>query len=320
MTHRPGTGVLLGAYALAPAAPDAQAELYAGLIDLGIAGLELPLPAEGPLEAQVAWEARHLQPGWDLLVTCIPTVMKRLGKDAAYGLSSTDDDARAHALADVARARDLAVRLAHTHGARRVVGIQVHSAPGPLAGSRDALQRSLDEILTWDLAGAEIVLEHCDAYLPGQTAEKGFWSLADETAAVRATGAGPDRIGVGINWGRSAIEGRSAATALAHVRRAADDGVLRAVVLSGATDTETPWGPAWSDGHIAPRGTDPALALSSNSLLGPDEVRAALAVDPAHVAVKIAVRPLDADVATRLAVARAALELVSTARVGTSAA
>lgn len=310
----PAPAPLLGAYAMAPAEPAAAEAFYAGVAGLDISGLELPLGLPGSAGLEPTWFAHNVQPDWDLLVTCIPTVMGRLSTEAAYGLSSSDDDARRHALDDVARARDLAVRLADEHGRRRVVAIQVHSAPGPGHASTAAFARSLEEIVGWDLAGAEVLVEHCDARVPDQQAAKGFWSLADEIAAIGQVG----HVGVSINWGRSAIEGRSAATALEHVTTATDAGVLRAVVLSGATGAVTPWGPSWGDAHIPPRGQDPALAASAASLLGPAEIAATLdaAGSGTLVAVKVSVRPADADVPTRLAVARAALDLVATARSG----
>lgn len=315
MTTHTTPGTLLGAYAMAPKDPEGARRFYAGVAELGVAGLELPLPADVPLDEQAAWEAACLDPAWDLLVTCIPTVMGRLGSLPEYGLSSTDEAGRARALADVAQARDLAVRLADQHGRQRVIGIQVHSAPGPHAGSREALTRSLAEIASWDLAGAEVLIEHCDARLAGQAPAKGFWSIEDEITAVHAAAGTGARIGLSLNWGRSAIEGRSAQTPVAHARAARDAGLLRAVVLSGASDVETAWGPAWGDAHIAPRGAAAALEASAASLLGVEEAAATLAAgEPDLVAVKISVRPADADVETRLAVARAALDQVREAR------
>jgi len=307
--------LLLGAYAMAPAGLKAEEAFYAGVADLGVGGLEFPLALEGAPSLEPSWLVRNVRPAWDLLVTCIPTVMGRLLREPAYGLASVDEAGRSLALVDVARARDLALGLADEHGRRRVVAIQVHSAPGPTGGSRDALSRSLAQILEWDLAGAVLLVEHCDAPVPGQLAAKGFWSIQDEIAAVRAVGVDADRLGLSINWGRSAIEGHSAGTAIEHVRAAVDAGVLRAVVLSGASDVPTPWGPAWSDAHIPPRGADPALAASAASLLGQEEITATLraAGDVPRIAVKVSVRPKDADVPTRLAVARAALAQVTQA-------
>ncbi len=309
------TDLLLGAYAMAPADPAAEEAFYTGVAELGIGGLELPLPLPGARCLHLAWFTRNVRPEWDLLVTCIPTVMGRLASTPGYGLASSDEAGRALALADVGRARDLALLLADTHGRRRVVGIQVHTAPGPVGGSRDALARSLEQLLAWDLAGAELMIEHCDALVPCQVAAKGFLTLEDEIAAVHATGAGADRLGLSINWGRSAIEGRSARTAVGQVRAAAEAGLLRAVVLSGAAATSTPWGPAWGDAHIPPRGDDAALEASTESLLGADQIAETLlaAGDTPRRAVKVSVRPREADVPTRLALTRATLEAVCSA-------
>lgn len=312
---------LLGAYAMAPADPAERHAFYAALAELPVGGLELPVPEDGDDSEHPGWGAL-VPTSWDLLATCIPTVMGRLGRHPDYGLGSRDDDGRARALADVRRGADLAVRVAERDGRRRVVAIQVHSAPGPRLGSGDALSRSLDEILTWDLAGARVLVEHCDALVPGQAPAKGFLPLEDEIAAVRrvvgdaTVDPGEAAAGLSVNWGRSAIEGRSAATPVEHLAAAAEAGLLGAVVFSGATDVETAWGPAWGDAHIPPRGDLAALAPSSASLLDPAAVRAALqAAGPAcRLAVKVSVRPTDADVATRLAVARAALDLVAAAR------
>lgn len=309
-------GILLAGYMMAPADAAGEDAFFEGLTSLDIAGLEYAMPVEGTRSLEPGWVERNVQPGWDLMVTLVPSMMVRLSTDPAYGLSSTDETSRAHALADIARARDLAVRLADAHGHRRVVAIELHSAPGPRGGSADALARSIEQILRWDVAGAEILLEHCDAAVEGRTAAKGFWSLEDEIAAVRAVGLAPDVLGMSVNWGRSVIEGRSTATAVEHVQAVAEAGLLRALVFSGATGEESPWAPAWADTHIPARGDDPALAISAASLLGIDEIAETLRVagNVPRIGLKVAVRPTDADVATRLAVAQASIALIDAAR------
>ncbi|QTE29201.1 DUF4862 family protein [Pengzhenrongella sicca] len=310
------SGLLLAGYAMAPSDPEDEAEFFAGVAELGVGGLEYALPVEGTPSLEPSWVTRNVRPDWDLLVTLVPTLMARLGKEPGYGLGSTDEGCRAKALADIGRARDLAVRLADEHGRRRVVAIEVHSAPGPRGGSREAFAKSLDEILTWDLAGAELLVEHCDAYLPGQSVAKGFWKLEDELAAVQAVGVAPEVLGMSVNWGRSVIEGRDIALAVEHTKAVAEAGLLRALVFSGASGAETAWAPAWADTHIWPRGDDPALALASDSLLGPAEMLDTLRVagDVPRVGLKIAMRPADASVATRLAVAKAALTEIAVAQ------
>lgn len=293
----------LGAYALvAGLDADATRTTYRALADLPIAGLEVPLAAAS---AGQAWWDQHVDAAWDLVVTAVPTVMQRLAQDPGYGLASDHEDGRRAALDDVAAAAALARDLAQRSGRARVGAVQVHSAPRAPRGTREALARSLDAIDRLDLAGALVTIEHCDATRPGRAPEKGFLEVDDELAVL----AGRSQR-LTVNWGRSAIEGRSATTPVDHVRAAAAAGLLGGVMFSGATDVATAWGPAWQDGHIAPRGDDPALAASSESLLGRDEVRATLdaaAGSAAYVGVKITVHPDLSDPAGRVAVARAAL-------------
>lgn len=306
----------VSAYITAPTDPAAEDRFFDAVADLDLAGLEFALQPEGHRTLEPAWIDAHVPAVRDLVVSLVPTMTARRADVPAYGLASTDAEQRARAIDDVARARDLAHVLADRHGVRRVSAVEVHSAPGPLLGSRDAFERSLDEILGWDLAGAELLVEHCDALVPGQTPAKGFLGLDDEIALVQSFGLAPDLLGMVVNWGRSAIEGRDTATPVAHTRAVADAGLLRLLVLSGATDADTAWGAAWGDMHIPPRGDHPALAASSASLLGPPEIAATLAAagDVPRIGLKWGVRPLDADVATRLAVVTATIDQVAAAR------
>lgn len=308
--------LFVSAYITAPTGHAAEDAFFDAVATLDVGGLEYALHPEGTRTLEPAWVDAHVPAAWDLVVTLVPTMTVRRAHRPAYGLGSTDEEQRRHALADVARARDLARALADRHGRRRVAAIEVHSAPGPRDGSLDALTRSLDEVLGWDLAGAELLLEHCDALVEGQEPAKGFHRLEDELRVVQGFGLAPDVLGMSVNWGRSAIEGRDPALAVAHTRAVADAGLLRALVLSGATDVDSAWGPAWSDTHIPPRGEDPALAASAVSLLGPDEVAATLAAagDVPRVGLKWAARPAEADVAARLAIVRASIDQVVAAR------
>ncbi len=106
--------VVLAAYVLvAGLDATAAAQVHAGLGDLPIDGLELPL-AEAHLGSPVLSD--HLRPAWELVVTCVPTVLGRLAADPAYGLASADPAGRARAVADLRQARDLAADLAQRDG------------------------------------------------------------------------------------------------------------------------------------------------------------------------------------------------------------
>ncbi|MGP7959562.1 DUF4862 family protein [Sanguibacter sp. A247] len=307
---------VLGAYALAPSTDADRAEFYAALADLPIDALEHPLAMPDDPACDATSILRDTPAHLDLVVTCIPRTMKKLAADGSYGLASSNPAGRAAALADIAEVRDLARDLADRSGRARIRTIEIHTAPAPsdasargTVGTSDAMRWSLDEITSWDLTGADVVIEHCDALVAGQEPAKGFWTLEDEITALLDHG--HPALGLMLNWGRSAIEGRSAATPVAHAEAARASGLLRGVMFSGATDAATPWGAPWGDAHIAPSGDAHALASSADSLLDAAAVASVLAVAGPleHVGMKIAAAP-GTDLAGRIALAQAALDLL----------
>lgn len=242
----PEPGLTIGAYALFAGLSDdrlpAAYRALASLPELGL--LEMPL-ADAVGDRRALGAMRNGLPAlvgerWSVVVTCIPTVMDRLAVNLRYGLASIDDEGRAAAVADVRRALGVAVQSAQAGGRQRVTAIQVHSAPGGAVASAVALERSLVELLGTDAAGADLVIEHCDAARPGRVPEKGFLELADELAVLASLDHA--RAGCTINWGRSAIEGRSAQTPLEHVEAAAGRGLLKGLMFSGATPAAGPGG------------------------------------------------------------------------------
>ena len=81
---------------------------YRGLEALPLVGaLEMPL-AEALGERASLGRLQNGLPGvvddpWDVVRTCVATVMGRLGSDPHYGLASDDADGRRAAVADVRR-------------------------------------------------------------------------------------------------------------------------------------------------------------------------------------------------------------------------
>ena len=65
------------------------------------------------------------------------------------------------------------------------------------------------------------------------------------------------RLGVLVNWGRSAIEGRNAATATEHIALAHDAGLLRGLMFSGCSGDAASRGGAWANMHLPPQLTAP---------------------------------------------------------------
>ena len=282
---------IVGAYASLPA-PESEADYYALLAEQPwVSGVEIPYP--GQLADHGGVLASRLAPHWDFnTVTAIPGTMQNVWKDGGFGLASPDGAGRQAAI-EFTRAlnRDLG-QLCERAGRPLVARVQLHSAPTRRAQA-DAFKRSLEELEAWDWCGAALVVEHCDRFIPEQTPEKGFLSLESEIDIVGGLG-----IGIHINWGRSAVEGRGADTAYEHVREAGGRGVLDGVVFSGAGPEETQYGYAWIDGHLPAQADEPA-SLMSDTEIGRC-ARAALGSGCHYLGAKVCV-PKDATLEERLA-------------------
>jgi len=309
-------GLVVGAYALfAGLADEDLAAAYRALESLpAIGALEMPL-AEALGERAALGPPRQGLPGvvadwWDVVVTAIPTVMARLDADPRYGLASTDRLGREAALADALRAVRLARDAAQHAGRVRVPAIELHSAPrAPLANAA-ALERSLTQLLEADMTGVRLVLEHCDATRPGQASEKGFLDLDVELGVLGAVD--DPRLGITVNWGRSAIEGRSAAAPLEHVRLTTSVGRLAGLMFSGASAHGGPWGGPWQDGHIAPRDSGGSDTWPE-SLLGIEEITEAVSAatgSGCYFGHKVTSGPPTTPVSERLAIARSTGEMI----------
>lgn len=268
---------MVSAYTLCAGAgwsPDEQQRVWSEVLAMeGVCGLEIPW--RGGLSPWTpGWvSARSIQQGpASHLLTLIPQTMDRVAVDPAYGLASPDRRGRQCAVSDVARAFDDVRRLANTCGTPQVRAVSVFSAPPSRSGaaSAAALTQSLLDLAAHDRAGAELWVEHCDAPERGPFV-KGFLPIAEEISAVMAAAQDAPGIGLSVNWGRSAIEGRSAAHAQQHLVQAAAAGALSHLVFSGCADVPTAFGPAWDDVHVPPR------PVCDASTLGPEHVAEAAA-------------------------------------------
>lgn len=302
--------VHLGAYAASPCHaawdPAAEGAYYAGLRRLDLAGLEHPY--YGRLHRfDDAWFLEQLDPAWTLALTTIPGVFERLKEDVHFGLASGDPGGRERALDFIEGARRTVLHLHRYLGRRVVRAVLLHSAPRLGSGARsspEAFASSLSALRARDWDGASLLVEHCDAFTPARPPDKGFLSLEDEAAAVRlSSGAAP--AGLLVNWGRSAVETRSAAGPLEHIARARDAGLLRGLFFSGATPSHPLYG-EWRDSHA------PFRELVPESLLGAPEAAAALAAagEPELVGLKMQALPKTLGVPERLDFVRRNLELL----------
>jgi len=249
---------------------EAEEALFAGLSRLDLAGLELPYT--GRLHRHDdAWLIDRLRPQWNFILTLLPGTMERLKTDPLFGLASADADGRRRALDFAESARRTVEHLNGFLGRPAVRAVELHSAPRLGAGAKsslDAFADSLSLLRRLDWRGAELFVEHCDAAVPGQEAEKGFLRLEDECAAIKLS-EGPTPAKILLNWARSAIETRSAEGPLEHLRRAKEADILGGLFFSGCTRDHPDYG-SWKDSHA------PFSSSCPQSLLTPAAAKAAL--------------------------------------------
>lgn len=319
--------LILGAYAASPATlawdHQAEAEYLDRVAELpGVVGLEVMLTGRSDEDRRQLDVAAR--PEWDLVLTPLLATVLRNAQDPDFGLASPTDEGRHLAIELAAGVRDQVRRLNDAAGRPSVIAVELHSAPGRRA-SRSALASSLEVIGGWEWDGVALTVEHCDAYQPHTNPQKGYLSLADELDVVTRN---PAFGGMTINWGRSAIEGRSTTTPIEHIRAAVAADALTGVIFSGAGAVPSAFGGPWEDAHLPPvGGFTPASggfasasgdedATEPTSLLGPSQIADTLAAAAGHqrfTGIKIGVRPRDMPLERRLAYLRTAVRLVSQA-------
>lgn len=258
---------VVGAYPASPAhkvwdpvQEDALFQLLAS--DERISDLEIPwLGSIHPHNN--SWLMSNFPINLGAVITSIPFVMSRVGKDDNYGLASSDEIGRSAALDDLKEIRRAIEIFNSTAGKSMVSAVEIHSAPRKV-GDVNALAKSLEEVSSWDWGNTKLAIEHCDAWVDGQSPEKGFLKLEQEVAAIQLASV---PIGIFINWGRSAIELRDANRVTEHIDSVKSSGHLTGLIFSGAASVESDFGYPWIDAHLPFKKSESFEFGDPNSLL-----------------------------------------------------
>ncbi|GAB2504853.1 DUF4862 family protein [Microbulbifer agarilyticus] len=311
---------ILGAYATAPVTDSWQPEVQEQYLNRikqldNVRGLEHPFT--GSLHGHDDdWFLRNIDPQWNYVFTGVPGVMGSLAKNPAFGIASDDEDGRAAGIEFYRKMHAAVLKLNGHLGRKAVDYVQLHTSPNRTKSnsSTDSLKRSLQEIVSWDWDGAGLVIEHCDAFVDGSEPEKGFLTLQEEIATIQAVNAASgSKLGISINWGRSALETRSVEGPLEHLRLAREAGLLRGLMFSGISDLETPYG-VWRDTHMPPAEIFAEGYFAEGSLLTREQMALTLETagwqDLDFVGAKLGVRPRDLDVDSRVAYNRDCLNAI----------
>ena len=247
----------------------------------------------------------------------MPATMAAIGRQPTFGLASVDPAGRLAAV-ELARVALAAVaRLNKAAGRAAVAAVEIQSGPTTTgaASSVGAFVESLAALAAWDWHGAVLVVEHCDAVLPGaaHAPAKGFLRFEDEVAAVQQANAAAGRevFGLAINWARSVLESRDVATPVAQC--AAAGPLLRGLVFSGCSGAppEPGYGGPWADAHL------PHDAAAAGSLLTRGAVADTLAAAKAggarlkFLGAKITLAPAEKGVEARVAVNEELLGIIT---------
>ncbi|HEY9043766.1 MAG TPA: DUF4862 family protein [Rheinheimera sp.] len=313
----------VGAYAASPNQTgwDQQLETayYNELKQLSnIKGLEHPFLGKLHIHDD-NWFLANIAPQWDYVFTCIPGIMNALGQNPQFGLASTDETGRQAALSFMQQACEAIARLTHHLGRQAVTAIQIQTAPArnKADSSVQALEQSLHTMLQWDWQGAKIVIEHCDALMPGHEPSKGFLALQDELALLmrlNEQAAPQQKLGMVINWGRSVFESRQVDGARQHILAAQDAGLLSGVMFSGVSDKDSEYG-AWRDSHQPPQSSEQVKHGEPGSWMSEQAIHQCLAaIDNLKqlpvLGAKIGIRPHQAPVELRVAYIRDMLAIL----------
>ena len=313
----------VGAYAASPNqvgwCPGQETAFYNALKQLtNVRGLEHPFL--GKLHPHDdSWFLANISPDWDYVFTCIPGIMNALGQNPQFGLASADESGRQAALRFMRQACEAVAKLNAHSGRNAVQAVMLQSAPArhKAASSVNAFQASLETMLQWDWQGARLVVEHCDAYVPGHAPSKGFLALQDELevlTAINSTAVPKQPLGMLINWGRSVFETRRVDGAAEHISLSQQAGVLAGVMFSGVSDKESEYG-AWCDSHQPAQSSDRVKYGEPGSWMTEQAMQRCLArchsAEKLHIlGAKIGIRPHNATIETRLGYIRDTLAIL----------
>ncbi|MFM1967702.1 MAG: hypothetical protein RL590_559 [Actinomycetota bacterium] len=266
-SFRPSGKYVVGAYPASPAHKvwdPTQEEAFFQLLasDNRVSNLEIPwLGSIHPHDN--SWLMNNFPSNLGAVITSIPFVMSRVGKDANYGLASSDEHGRSAAVDDLREIRKAIELFNDQAGKSMVSAVEIHTAPRKV-GDVNALAKSLEEVASWDWGDTKLAIEHCDAWVEGQSPEKGFLRLEQEVAAIQLASV---PIGIFINWGRSAIELRDANRVTEHIESARSSGHLMGLIFSGVASVESDFGYPWIDAHLPFKRSESFEFGDPNSLL-----------------------------------------------------
>ena len=321
-------GIIVGAYTSSPTLYNWNVSLEKEFLENiknmdKVRGLEIPFWGESLHPNNTNFFLSMLNHDWEHVITCIPGTMKRLENEPEFGLASINEKNRKNAIEFVNLARLSTEKLVKHIDKNCVIAVQLTSSPKTLPesikGNADKLYASLSEICSWDWYGAKIVIEHCDSFTEQNMApQKGFLSLNEEIQVIKSIIKEKNsKIGLTVNWGRSAIEGKNIKTPEEHVKSTYICDVLSGIIFSGVTDNPESLHGAWKDSHAPPAKDFDILNYESTSLMTFKNIKNTLNscnvnnID--YIGIKLMPLPAELTISNRIGINKDAIKLISKA-------
>lgn len=294
----------VGAYATSPTLfkwdkDKEEAFLSSIKTNLNIRGLEIPFWGELH-EHDEEFFLNALDPKWKYVLTCLPGTMKALELNPHFGIASNDEKSRLESIEFYKNVNKAVKKLNKHFGEEKVVAVALATGPSlksnDIKSSSKSLVKSLEEINKWNWFGAKLVIEHCDSGRQDNPV-KGFLSIDEEIESileVNKNTANP--IGLTINWGRSAIEAKSEAGPVEHVKKAYENNILFGIMFSGTSQKSELYG-NWSDLHLPVAQEDGLEYYEKDSLMTLENMKNTLSgckVNAlSYIGVKVLSMPVD---------------------------
>ncbi|WP_213765587.1 DUF4862 family protein [Caballeronia sp. dw_19] len=245
--------LIIAGYTAAPANKEDSMIYYKHLATVKRAGgLELAWKG-AQMKSDIEDLMKIVPDEWVFTINAIPATFGAWASDHRFGLASPDAAGRETAVAMITDIAAAVRAVNDAAGRKAVLAVEIQPAPGfsdrIYTAHADSFARSLDAVAGLDWDGCAVTVEHCDAYVEGQTPQKGFLTLDQELNVLNGLTGSP--VGMSINWGRSLIEVRDPARVVDHVKKASASGLLKGFTLSGTAAKDNAVGKAWADSHLA---------------------------------------------------------------------
>ena len=199
---------------------------------------------------------------------------------------------------------------------RKLEIVDKYSRSFALQGDAEKLLESLREICRWNWNGAKLVIEHCDSYTEqNKNPQKGFLNLNEELKIIKRMNEEQKiPLGLTINWGRSAIEGRKIDEPENHVAFASNSGVLSGVMFSGVASDENSLYGEWRDMHAPPNKAFDIQHYEDSSLMSYENMRKTIQsckIDEIdYMGIKLLPLPSETPLSERIAINKDAISLL----------